>query len=66
MSKVKQYIEEQLEKGIDVLHPEYLYLQLEESYGNYLAENEKRETQQRTKQNETFAENDSTSCEIPF
>ena len=42
MSKTKQYIEEQIEQGIDVLHPEWLNLQNEESYGKHcMVQNEK-------------------------
>tara|TARA_R110000751_G_scaffold36897_1_gene89753 strand:+ start:421 stop:624 length:204 start_codon:yes stop_codon:yes gene_type:complete len=45
MSKTKRYIEEQMEQGIDVLHPEWLNTQLDDSYEQYyMDQNEERKT----------------------
>ena len=45
MSKTKRYIEEQLEKGVDILHPEWLNTQLDDSYEQYyMDQNEERKT----------------------
>jgi hypothetical protein len=67
MSKTKQYIEEQLEKGIDVLHPEWLNLQNEESYGKYgMVQNEKGK---KTKSNKQIRETEGLSgicSDLPF
>jgi hypothetical protein len=67
MSKTKRYIEEQLEKGIDVLHPEWLNTQIEESYGNYgMAKNENRKKGTSNKQ---IRETEGTSgicSDLPF
>ena len=50
MSKTKRYIEEQMEQGIDVLHPEWLNTQLDDSYEQYyMDQNEERKTNTRTK-----------------
>ena len=51
MSKTKQYIEEQMEQGIDVLHPEWLNTQLEDSYEQY-----NMEQAEERKANECFGE----------
>ena len=31
----EEWIDEQMDKGIDILHPEYLHLQIEDSYVHY-------------------------------